>query len=101
MATAGCTRVRCGGSRTNRVQFNPAIDLEMLSYVRNVNLFRDHGEWTNIASKNEGFNKQAFQKLDSAGANLPAARKDRCKRSRCHPQERLFRREMLAKAHRP
>ncbi|KAH7962482.1 hypothetical protein HPB52_016387 [Rhipicephalus sanguineus] len=31
MATAGVSRVRCGGGTSNRVQFNPAIDLQMLS----------------------------------------------------------------------
>ncbi|KAL1467776.1 hypothetical protein MTO96_041936 [Rhipicephalus appendiculatus] len=60
MATAGVSRVRCGGGTTNRVQFNPAIDLEMLWYVRNVNPFRDHREWTNIASRMQDLTNMPF-----------------------------------------
>ncbi|KAL1463978.1 hypothetical protein MTO96_043085 [Rhipicephalus appendiculatus] len=60
MATARVSRVRCGGGTTNRVQFNPAIDLEMLSYVRNANPFHDHREWTNIASRMQDLTNMPF-----------------------------------------
>ncbi|KAH7984114.1 hypothetical protein HPB52_017154 [Rhipicephalus sanguineus] len=60
MATAGVSRVRCGGGTSNRVQFNPAIDLEMLSYVRNANPFRDHRECTSIASKMQDLTNMPF-----------------------------------------
>ncbi|KAH6925786.1 hypothetical protein HPB50_009880 [Hyalomma asiaticum] len=60
MPPSGASRVGASSGTANRVQFNPAIDLEMLSYVRNANTFRDQKEWTHIAAKMQDLTRQSF-----------------------------------------
>lgn len=58
MPPSGASRVGASSGTANRVQFNPAIDLEMFSYVRNANPFRDPKEWTHIAAKMQDLTSQ-------------------------------------------
>lgn len=44
----------------HRVQFTPAIDRELLSYVRRANPFSDHRKWIRIATKMREFSNQPF-----------------------------------------
>ncbi|KAH7965549.1 hypothetical protein HPB49_008701 [Dermacentor silvarum] len=60
MAPAEVCRASFRGGTTNRVKFSPAVDLDMLSYVRNVNPFRDQREWTHIAAKMQDLTNQPF-----------------------------------------
>ncbi|KAH6935429.1 hypothetical protein HPB50_005743 [Hyalomma asiaticum] len=58
MDPSGSTTASVGTA--HRVQFTPAIDRELLSYVRRANPFSDHRKWIRIATKMREFSNQPF-----------------------------------------